>query len=170
MIHMRLRPHLCITPVKPHLGALIVGLAASWSGLVHATDSSAAAAAVAKLLALPAPGSETSLAAPDQTRRPVVTVLRGETLDRVIRRTLPGQPFKDEFVRKAFVQLNPGSLDNRSTRVLPAGSTLQVPTPQDLMGMLSQQYPALLKTRPGESGEEAAVANSAPKRRWVQYP
>jgi Tfp pilus assembly protein FimV len=157
-----------ISQLKPSVGALILGVAASWTGLTHATESSAAAAAVAKLLALPVPGSEAATAAPDKSGRAAVTVLRGETLDRVIRRTLPGQPFKDEFLRKAFVQLNPGLLDNRTARVLPAGSTLTVPSPQDLLAMLSQQYPTLFKARPSEAADEAVAP--APKRRWVQFP
>jgi hypothetical protein len=122
---------------------------------------------VAKLLALPAPASE---AVPTTPTRPAVAVLRGETLDRVIRRTLPGQPFKDEFLRKAFVQLNPGTLDNRPTRILPAGTRLNVPTPHDLLALLGQEYPVLYKAQANAAPEDAPVASSGSKRRWVQYP
>lgn len=159
--------HLRNNPFKRQVCVLIAGLVSSWTGLAHATDSAAAAAAVAKLLALPAPASEAAAATPT---KPAVTVLRGETLDRVIRRTLPAQPFKDEFLRKAFVQLNPGVLDNRSSRPLPAGTTLNVPTAQDLLAMLGQQYPALFKTRANETSEEAPASSTGTKRRWVQYP
>lgn len=157
-------------PLRQHAAHLIVGLAASWTGLAHATDSSAAAAAVAKLLALPVQSSETATATPDAAQRPVVTVLRGENLDRVVRRTLPGLPLKDEFLRKAFVQLNPGTLDNRSTRILPAGTRLYAPTAQDLLTLLGQQYPALFNARMGETREETTAASPPAKRRWVQFP
>lgn len=158
-----------ISRIQLLAGSLILGLAASCMGLAQATESAAAAAAVAKLLALPVPANE-SAAAPEKTTKPAVTVLRGETLDRVIRRTMPGQPFKEEFLRKAFVQLNPGTLDTRTTRILPAGITLNMPTPQDLMAMLNQEYPALFKARTTEVAEEAAASPPTPKRRWVQFP
>jgi len=144
----------------------LTGTLVSFSGLAQATDSSAAAAAVAKLLALPLPGSEPA-AATDTSKRATVTSLRGENVDRIIRRTLRDQPFKDEFVRKAFVQLNPSVLGNNTLRVLPAGTALNMPTAQDLQALLSEQYPALGK---GPAEQEAAPSTPQPKRRWVQFP
>lgn len=162
-----LRPRHALGPWPALTLTLTLAMASSWSGGASATESSAAAAAVAKLLALPTANNEAS---PPASARPAVTVLRGETLDRVIRRTLPGQPFKDEFLRKAFIQLNPGTLDNRPTRILPAGTTLNVPSAHDLLALLAQQYPALYKARASEATEDAPVASSGNKRRWVQYP
>jgi Tfp pilus assembly protein FimV len=137
-----------------------------FAGHANATDSSAAAAAVAKLLALPLPGSEPA-AATDGPKRATVTALRGENVDRIIRRTVRDQPFKDEFVRKAFVQLNPSVLGNNPVRVLNAGTALTVPTAQDLQALLSEQYPALGK---GSTEQETTPSALQPKRRWVQFP
>jgi Tfp pilus assembly protein FimV len=134
--------------------------------LAQATDSSAAAAAVAKLLALPLPGGETA-AIQDAPKRATVTALRGENVDRIIRRTLRDQPFKDEFVRKAFVQLNPSVLGSNTLRVLPAGTVLNMPSTQDLQALFTEQYPAMGK---GPAEQEGAPPTTQPKRRWVQFP
>lgn len=149
---------------------LLMTLASSLVLTVHATESSAAAAAIAKLLAQPVAGSEASAAAAEPAKKASITVLRGESLDRVIRRAMPQQPFKDEFVRKAFVQSNPGTLGKTpATRALPAGTVLTVPTPEDMMALFSEHYPALAKARSMQH-DEAADTPVAPKRRWVQFP
>ncbi len=163
---MRLSP-LSLTRQRQWGRTLWIALCVTgFAGHAHATDSSAAAAAVAKLLALPLPGSEPA-AATDGPKRATVTSLRGENVDRIIRRTVHDQPFKDEFVRKAFVQLNPSVLGNNPARVLPAGTALTVPTAQDLHALLSEQHPALGK---GSTEQETTPSALQPKRRWVQFP
>lgn len=164
---MRHRPHSRSRWLTLATAALILGPGLGFASLAQATDSAAAAAAVAKLLALPLPGSEAAAPASDAAKRATVTTLRGENLDRVMRRALPQQPFKDDFVRKAFVQLNADTLGKNPTRVLPAGTALNVPSPQDLMALLSEHYPALGKATAAPLEEAPALA---PKRRWVQFP
>lgn len=164
---MRHRPLLPIG--LPQLAALTLVLGLGLAPRAEASESAAATAAIAKLLSLPAPGSEAAAAAPDGAKRTVVQSLRGENLDRIARRALPKHPFKDEWVRQAFVQLNPEALAKNPMRVLPTGTALFVPTPQDLMAALSEQYgwgPS------GSSAHEApsAAAAVAAKRRWVQFP
>ena len=164
---MRHRPQSRSHWLQLAIATLILGQGVVSPGLAQATDSAAAAAAVAKLLARPLPGGDAPSPASESAKRATVTTLRGENLDRVIRRTLPQQPFKDDFVRKAFVQLNADALGKNPTRVLPAGTALNVPSPQDLMALLSEHYPALAKATATDS-EDAPVAS--PKRRWVQFP
>ena len=135
----------------------------------HATDSAAASAAIARLLAQPLPGGEASTPAAESSPKNTIKVLRGESLDRVIRRAWPNQPFKDEFVRKAFVQLNADALGKNPSRMLPAGTVLNVPGPQDLMTQLADQYPALAKSTV-HGHDDTASAPASPKRRWVQFP
>lgn len=137
----------------------------------QATDSAAASAAIARLLAQPLPGSDAQTQAhpPESGTKNTIKVLRGENLDRVIRRAWPNQPFKDEFVRKAFVQLNADALGKNPARVLPAGTVLNVPGPQDLMTQLADQYPALAKST-AHAHDDTASAPASPKRRWVQFP
>lgn len=166
---MRQHPDFCQSVLKRVATGAVLGLGLSLASLAQATDSSAAAVAVAKLLALPLPGSVAPAPAADAAKRPMVTTLKGENLDRVIRRVLPQLPFKDDFVRMAFTLLNPDTLGNHPTRVLPAGTALQVPTPQDLAALLSAQYPALGKATTAVH-DDAPAAPAANKRRWVQYP
>ena len=170
MTAMRHNPILPIRLLKIATTALIMGQSVGFASPAQATDSSAAAAAVAKLLALPLPGSETSAPAADAAKKTTVTTSRGENLDRVIRRVLPGQPFKDDFVRKAFMRLNPEILGKNPTRVLPAGTALNVPSAQDLMAQLYEQYPALGKATTAAHEETPTSASTTGKRRWVQFP
>jgi hypothetical protein len=153
--------------VKGAIVGLLLLHALGFASLAQATDSAAAAAAVARLLALPMAGNENAAPPPDTTKRATVLTLRGENLDRVIRRALPQQPFKDEFVRKAFVMLNADILAKNPTRALAPGTTLNIPSPNDLMAMLSAHYPALSKASTVPDEEMGAVV---PKRRWVQFP
>jgi hypothetical protein len=164
---MRHSPHSRSHTLKQVATALILGHSLGLTGLAHATDSAAAAAAVARLLALPLPGSESAAPAADTAKRATANTLRGENLDRVIRRVMPQQPFKDDFVRKAFVRLNPDILGKNPTRMLPAGTALQVPNPQDMAALLSEHYPVLDKTA---ASEDTTTSATSAKRRWVQFP
>jgi len=152
---------------QPHLAALALamGLCLGLAPRAEATESVAAQAAIAKLLSLPAPGSES--APSDGNKRALLLSQRGENLDRMVRRAWPKHPFKDEFVRKAFVQLNPEALAKNPGRVLPAGTALAVPTAQDLQALLAEHYPAMGIAAQAESQPSPALAA---KRRWVHYP
>jgi hypothetical protein len=146
-------------------------------GPAHAADSGASAPGVAKLLAKadrPMPVSE----AVAGNGRPSVTALRGENLDRVMRRVLPKLPFNDEFMRKAFVQVNPDLLSSNPGRTLPAGTAVVVPTPQDLAQLLMAQYPALAQRPQAQAGHDGTATpprspdseNGSTRRTWVRYP
>lgn len=96
------------------------------------------------------------------------TVASGESLDRVIKKTLADSPLKIELVRQAFVQLNPQAFPDGRVARLKAGTVLQVP---DSAQLLRQVLLPVL-----EGAEAAAVArNGMPqaaddKRRWVRFP
>lgn len=158
--------------LRRHLLSLAL-LGSCWPALSIAADSGAAAAAIAKLLATPThPQAAEESAAP---KRASVTVQRGETLDRVMRRVVPNLPFKDEFVRKAFIQVNSEALAANPRRALPAGSTLTVPSPQDLAQLLLEQYPAMgpamgLAPHGMQTHADAGHDNANPRRPWVRYP
>lgn len=97
------------------------------------------------------------------------TVQRGETLDRVIRRTLPHVPLQLDFLRKAFVSLNPQAFPTGSVHLMRAGSTLQVPSMAVLRQMLVQQNPAtaaFFAPDPSAPGHHSAHDT----RRWVRFP
>lgn len=96
------------------------------------------------------------------------TVLRGETLDRVIQKNLSGSPLKIELLRKAFLELNPQAFVNGNVARLQAGAVLQVP---DHTQLLRATLMPLL-----EGAEAAAVAadgrpvSASERRSWVRFP
>ena len=101
----------------------------------------------------------------------VVLVQRGDTLDRIIRRSLGETPFSADFLRKAFVQLNPHAF--RATgnpHLVSAGSMLRVPTAAQLQQLMQAYFPhspALLDE--AQTGPSHATDAEA-RKRWVRYP
>lgn len=96
------------------------------------------------------------------------TVAAGESLDRVIHKTMADMPLKPEVLRQAFIELNPQAFPNGRVVRLKAGTVLHVPDSAQLLR--SVLLPVL------EGAEAAAVArNGTPqaadeKRRWVRFP
>ena len=101
-----------------------------------------------------------------------VTVQRGETLDRVIRRSLPDLPLHPDFLRQAFVKLNPHAFPTGRPHLMRAGAVLQVPGMADLRALMLAQHPqaaGLLQTPDmTEHGPNGHAASD--KRRWVRFP
>ena len=147
-----------------------------------AADNSAAAAAALKVLlgsVVPAQASggvmptasntNTNTMAVPALQGQTVTVQRGETLDRVIRRALPNLPLHPDFLRKAFVSLNPQAFPTGSPHLMRSGSTLQVPSMAALRQMMVQQNPAtaaMFEPLQNASGP----SSPSEKRRWVRFP
>jgi len=101
-----------------------------------------------------------------------VTVQRGETLDRLIRRTLPDVPLHPDFLRKAFVSLNPQAFPSGSPNRMRAGAPLQVPSMDALRQMMLSQHPgsaALLQGGIGQASHSGAI-DPSDQRRWVRFP
>lgn len=169
-----------------------VGLAAllwcATTAAALADDNAAATAAALKVLTAPetastAPFSLSDLSSPQGTpaasgarsARTTTQVQRGEGLDAVIRRTLPGLPLQNDFLRQAFMRLNPQVYPTPALRPLRPGTTLQVPGPDDLRQMLKERSPmaaALFQTAPEPESDAASAAQSQAltKRRWVRFP
>lgn len=156
---------------------------------VQAAESSAAAASALKVLLGPAAvlqaragasvmaeGLDRAPPAPGPADRVVsashqgtsVTVQRGETLDRLIRRTLPHVPLQIDFLRQAFVRLNPQAFPTGSVHLMRAGSTLHVPSMAALRQMMLQQNPQAAALF--EPDSNAPGSHNADKRRWVRFP
>jgi Tfp pilus assembly protein FimV len=121
----------------------------------------------------PVQASPSALAnAPAATAGGMVTVQRGETLDRVIRRALPDVPLHPDFLRKAFVSLNPQAFPSGSPHQVRSGAQLKVPSMLALRQMVLSQHPgaaALLQGAEGQS-EHKAAPDPNDQRRWVRYP
>jgi hypothetical protein len=101
-----------------------------------------------------------------------VTVQRGETLDRLIRRALPDVPLHPDFLRKAFVSLNPQVFPKGSPNQMRAGATVQVPSMAALRQMMLSQHPgsaALLQGGIGQASHSGAI-DPSDQRRWVRFP
>ena len=119
-----------------------------------------------------ATAAPTSAAAPAEAGRYDTGVVRArlvvqprDTLDAVIRRTHRGSPFRDDLLRRAFVQLNPAAFERGSPHALLAGAELQVPTVADVLALAGIALP-----RPPEP-ETRPVRDSADEmRQWVRYP
>lgn len=123
---------------------------------------------------------------PAQTRQRVVA-RAGETLDRVLRRTLSHLPIKDTVLRQAFVEVNPDVLTGSGAQRLKAGVELMVPNPEDVRRIMlresgSSVAASAVKATPAADPPVPAPAPVAPAkspsaeppgpdmRDWVRYP
>lgn len=104
--------------------------------------------------------------------RASITVQRGETLDRLIRRALPGMPLHPDFLRQAFVQLNPKVFPRGTAHAMRSGTSLVVPGTEDLRQMLAAQHPEFLALMAkNEVQHQHPVENEKfDQRRWVRFP
>lgn len=156
--------------------------AASGANPALAADQAASSASALKVLLGPAAlvpvqamagraGVSASQDQPGQALQvQTVTVQRGETLDRVIRRALPHLPLHADFLRQAFVSLNPQAFPSGSAHLLRTGSTLQVPSMAALRQMMVQQNPAAAAFFEVEARDTTAAQNTVEKRGWVRFP
>lgn len=95
-----------------------------------------------------------------------VVVRPGETLDRVIGRTLRDSPYRVELLRDAFVRLNRSAFPRGTPHWLMAGAVLQVPTAADLMSQVDPRWwPASAQAEPAN-----ASTPQTDRRNWVRYP
>jgi Tfp pilus assembly protein FimV len=137
-------------------------------GLPPTPAHSAGGPAQASPSAMTAPSSASASA----TSGSMVTVQRGETLDRVIRRALPDVPLHPDFLRKAFVSLNPQVFPSGSPHQVRSGAQLKVPSMLALRQMMLSQHPgaAALLHEAIEQAEQKAAPDPNDQRRWVRYP
>ncbi len=91
-----------------------------------------------------------------------VTAKRGESLDAVIRRTMGDSPFKESFLRGAYLELNAGAVQPGTTRLI-AGAQVQVPNLEDLRNHLQRVLGP-------QQASHAADPAPADKRHWIRYP
>lgn len=159
-----------------HLSLLLV-LALLQTAGAHAAGDGAAASALKVLISEPAgAGTPSAQTAP---ARETHLVQRSETLDMLIRRRYAGWPFKDEVFRRALAELNPSAIPSAANNLLKRGSTLVLPTAEDLRRTVQQHYPKaadVVRIRVEVETEEVHRAAStgdpasADKRRWVRFP
>ncbi len=103
--------------------------------------------------------------------RTTYQVESGDTLDKVIRKTMPDSPLRIEILRNAYVQQNPQAFTKAPPRALMAGAVLNVPNHDDLLR--SYMVPG---HAPGNSGAHrgggysTADINMNERKNWVRFP
>jgi len=154
--------------------SLLFALSLLTATAAQAADNSSSTAAALKILTQTHEADhQTPAQAP---ARKAITVDRSETVDMLIRRQYAGWPLKEEMLRKALAELNPKVLPNAANNLLKRGSTLFLPTAEDLRHTLLRQYPAaadLVQGAAAKAESHDGQASSTPQainRRWVRYP
>lgn len=98
-------------------------------------------------------------------------VVAGDTLDKVIRKTMPDSPLRIEILRNAFVQQNPQAFTKSPPRALMAGAVLHVPSHEDLLR--SYMVPGQAAGNSGMhrgGGYSTADINMNERKNWVRFP
>jgi hypothetical protein len=110
-----------------------------------------------------------ALAAPGQ--RSTYKVESGDTLDKVIKKTMPESPLRVEILRNAFVQQNPQAFTKSPPRSLMAGVVLNVPNHDDLLRtfILPGHVPGNSGMHRG-GGYSTADMNMSEHKNWVRFP
>jgi Tfp pilus assembly protein FimV len=144
----------------------------------QAAETSAAAASALKVLTAPLNGADSTSAQmgnPGMAHSPAgqhITVQKGESIDAVLRRGLPGMPLKEEFMRQALAKANPKVFPKGQTYPVRPGTVLALPSVEALRQHISAQSPqAAALFHATAASDEAAEMNTGPdKRRWVRFP
>ena len=144
----------------------------------QAAETSAAAASALKVLSTPLNGAYSNSATPGNSPSApaaagqVITVQKGESIDAVLRRGLPGMPLKDEFMRQALAKANPKIFPKGTTYPVRPGTVLALPSVEALrQHILAQSPQAAALFQAPSAKEDAEETNPGPdKRRWVRFP
>jgi Tfp pilus assembly protein FimV len=142
------------------LCALLLAASAAVHGATPLPLPLPVAAAAASPVA-PKPGAAPSAQPSGQT----YMVRRGETLDKIIQKTLGDSPLRIELLRKAFIELNPQAFPGAQASRLRAEQLLQVPDAQQLLRAAAMPLfgnDDVLRPVGPVSVEE--------RRRWVRFP
>jgi Tfp pilus assembly protein FimV len=155
-------PHLCQVFLNVLLPALLLGTGAAASAAMPLPMLSAAepAPAAAPKAAWSAPVVEQPPVASTQT----YTVKRGETLDKIIQKTMADSPLRIELLRKAFIQLNPQAFPGGQASRMRADQLLQVPDALQLLRAVAMPQLEITET------SRAAPVSAQEQRRWVRFP
>ena len=112
-------------------------------------------------------------AAPAEPAEQRITVQKGESIDAVIRRGLPGLPLKEDFMRRALAKANPKIFPKGQTYPVRAGTVLLLPSPEQLRSMMLSQYPeasTLFKQEMQDTAAASPEQSASNKSRWVRFP
>ena len=147
-------------PVRAVWGAALLG------ALLHAPSALAAGGAPAHSHA-PSHAAHSGGAASAAHAPRVYVTVAGDTLDRVIRKTMADSPLKDELLRQAFIAANPKAFAAGRKSRLRVGTELKLPETNALLRDIL--LPLLSPTEVG-SYFPPPPTTAEERRRWVRYP
>jgi Tfp pilus assembly protein FimV len=92
-------------------------------------------------------------------------VAPGDTLDRIIHKTMAQSPLKIELLREALAAANPQAIASVRNPRLRAGAVLQLPDHEALLrtAVLPLLQPAVMASHP-------TPVDADNRKRWVRYP
>jgi len=99
-----------------------------------------------------------------------------ETLDGLIRRTWPGLPSKEMWVRKTFVDLNTKAFVSGNPNLLQPGAVMTIPSQDDLRQAFASAQPHVAalfgppRATPAPAIEPPGQAPARPQNSWVRFP
>jgi hypothetical protein len=164
----RYRLCLGLPRVRVALGVALLGALAHAAPVLAAGPSQAPshASSSAPPQAQPRSAAQAGAAAPAHAGRVYVTVA-GDTIDRVIRKTMADSPLKDELLRQALIAANPTAFKaGRNSRLRP-GTELKLP---EMHGLLRDILLPLLSPTEVGSYFPPPPSTADERRRWVRYP
>ena len=91
--------------------------------------------------------------------------LRGESLDKVIQKTMADSPLRIELLRNAFIELNPQAFPGGQASRMRSTEPLNVPDPVQLLRAVAIP---LMETE--DASRAPAPASTEQQRRWVRFP
>ena len=97
-------------------------------------------------------------------------VVSGDTLDKVIRKTMPDSPLRADILRNAFVQQNPQAFTKSPPRALMVGVVLNVPNHDDLLRSYMGPAAGGGNGYPRGGGYSTADMNMNERKNWVRFP
>ena len=100
--------------------------------------------------------------------RSTYKVMSGDTLDKVIRKTMPDSPLRVEVLRNAFVQQNPQAFTKSPPRALMAGVVLNVPNHDELLR--SHMTSGRASGSGGAYRGGGYSSADLERKNWVRYP
>jgi Tfp pilus assembly protein FimV len=157
---------------------MLLATAAMALPVAQAAETSAAAASALKVLGTPLNGSDSASAPMGNAAMAntpagnLITVQKGESIDAVLRRGLPGMPLKDEFMRQALAKANPKVFPKGQTYPVRPGTVLALPSVEALRQHILAQSPqaAALFQASAAVDTDAQMHTGPDKRRWVRFP
>jgi hypothetical protein len=104
--------------------------------------------------------------------RKTETLKPNETLEGLIKRTWPGLPSKEIWVRKSFVDLNAKAFVQGNPNLIQPGATVTIPSREDLRASFSVSHPqiAALFDAPSADSKPDAEPSSVAAPKWVRFP